>query len=172
MKRGIKKRIHSFGSQLKVHQTFIAINQTMTDIDNGWFFFFFFPAFNDVSVLGCSFQPLLLSESCECLPKYLTFSCNIEKVSLRFGVPAGPDHRSQQSCRSRQMKTNMLGWYHLICSTPLSSKISLYYPPYPHAPTPLNQTYSSSPCTLWGKSLCVEAESECKPLLWCNRTPQ
>lgn len=102
----------------------------------------------------------------------LNFLLQYRKSFLEIRSACRADHRSQQSCRSRQMKTNMLGWYHLICSTPLSSKISLYYPPYPHAPTPLNQTYSPSLCTLWGKSLRVEAESECKPLLWCNRTPQ
>lgn len=65
----------------------------------------------------------------------------------------------------------MVGWYNLICWTPLSSKISLYSPPYPHTPT-LKTRLTLSLYTLWGESLSVEAESECKPLLWCNRTLQ
>lgn len=65
----------------------------------------------------------------------------------------------------------MVGWYHLICWTPLSSKISLHSPPHPHAPT-LRTRLTLSLYALWGKSLSVEAESECTPLLWCNWTLQ
>ena len=97
------------------------------------------------------------------------------KVSLRLRVPAGSTIDLSRSRSSRQLKTNIVGRYHLISWTPLSSKISLYTStPYTRIFThhPPNSTRSPSLCTLWGKSLCVEAGSECKPLLRCNRTLQ
>ncbi len=66
----------------------------------------------------------------------------ISKSFLEIVSACGVDHRSQQSRRSRQLKTNMVRWYHLICWTPLSSKISLYSPPSSACTRLPNQTYS------------------------------
>lgn len=176
MKGSVTKTTHSSSSQLKVHQMFNAISQTIMDFHRGKFSGFkdasVFPLYRQWSVPSCSLlTSCLYLRLLNAIYQSTSLTPAISKSFLEIESACGVDHRSQQSCRSRQLKTNMVGWYHLICWTPLSSKISLYSPLYPHAPT-LQTRLTLSLYTLWGKSLCVEAGSECKPLLWCNRTPQ
>lgn len=73
---------------------------------------------------------------CDCyLQECSTLSCNIFKLSWETQIPCGVDHRSLHTRWSWHLKTNMRLWYHLICSTPLSSKIS-FIPPFVPARTP------------------------------------
>lgn len=99
-----------------------------------------------------------------------TLSCSILKFA-RDSERLRVDHRSLLSRWSWHLKTNMRLWYHLICSTPLSSKIS-FIPPSVSARPPPSEPDLFPPSMPFEVKACVEAESECKPLLWCNRTPQ